>query len=105
MRSPGKGTDPNAMIYDLSNTQIEHSQERIEMIFDILKGLKTKYTSDNDTYEELYRSYRNLVYNYYQSLNTVSRQIGGVKVDLSHINQNSKISLLNVLTRKRKKMH
>jgi len=89
MRSPGKGTDPNAMIYDLSNTQIEHSQERIEMIFDILKGLKTKYTSDNDTYEELYRSYRNLVYNYYQSLNTVSRQIGGVKVDLSHINQNS----------------
>ena len=35
---------------------------RIEMIFDILKGLKTKYTSDNDTYEELYRSYRNLVY-------------------------------------------
>jgi hypothetical protein len=89
MRSPGRGTDPNAMIYDLSNTQIEHSIDKIEMIFDILKNLKTKYTSENNTYEELYRSYRTLVYSYYQTLNIVSRQIGGVKVDLSHINQKS----------------
>ena len=89
MRSPGRGTDPNAMIYDLSNTQIEHSNDKIEMIFEILKDLKTKYTSENNTYEELYRSYRTLVYSYYQTLNIVSRQIGGVKVDLSHINQKS----------------
>ena len=89
MRSPGRGTDPNAMIYDLSNTQIEHSIDKIEMIFEILKDLKTKYTSENNTYEELYRSYRTLVYSYYQTLNIVSRQIGGVKVDLSHINQKS----------------
>jgi hypothetical protein len=59
------------------------------MIFEILKDLKAKYTSENDTYEELYRSYRTLVYSYYQTLNIVSRQIGGVKVDLSHINQKS----------------
>ena len=89
MRSPGRGTDPNAMIYDLSNTQIEHSIDKIEMIFEILKDLKAKYTSENNTYEELYRSYRTLVYSYYQTLNIVSRQIGGVKVDLSHINQKS----------------
>lgn len=89
MRSPGKGSDPNAMIYDLSNTQIKHSIDKIEMIFDILKNLKTKYTSENNTYEELYRSYRTLVFSYYQTLNIVSRQIGGVKVDLSHINQKS----------------
>ena len=89
MRSPGRGTDPNAMIYDLSNTQIEHSNDKIEMIFEILKDLKAKYTSENNTYEELYRSYRTLVYSYYQTLNIVSRQIGGVKVDLSHINQKS----------------
>jgi hypothetical protein len=89
MRSPGRGTDPNAMIYDLSNTQILHSIDKIEMIFKILKDLKTKYTSENNTYEELYRSYRTLVYSYYQTLNIVSRQIGGVKVDLSHINQKS----------------
>ena len=46
---------------------------------------------DNDTYEELYRSYRTLVYTYFQALNVVSRQIGGVKVDLSHTDQSSSI--------------
>jgi len=89
MRYPGKGTDPNAMIYDLSSDQLEHSVDKINMIFDILKDLKEKYTKDNDTYEELYRSYRTLVYSYYQALNIVSRQIGGVMVDLAHTDQNS----------------
>ena len=89
MRYPGKGTDPNAMIYDLSSDQLEHSVDKINMIFDILKDLKAKYTKDNDTYEELYRSYRTLVFSYYQALNIVSRQIGGVMVDLSHTDQKS----------------
>ena len=89
MRYPGKGTDPNAMIYDLSSDQLEHSVDKINMIFDILKDLKSKYTKNNDTYEELYRSYRTLVFSYYQALNIVSRQIGGVMVDLSHTDQKS----------------
>ena len=89
MRSPGKGSDPNAMIYDLSSNQLEHSVDKINMVIDILKDLKTKYTSNNDTYEELYRSYINLVYSYYQALNIVTRQIGGVYIDLSHTDQNT----------------
>ena len=89
MRSPGKGTDPNAMIYDLSSDQLTFSENRIEMVTNILQNLKDKYTKDNDTYEELYRAYRTLVYSYFQSLEVVSRQIGGVKVDLSHTDQNS----------------
>ncbi|MBT7895944.1 MAG: zinc-dependent metalloprotease [Flavobacteriales bacterium] len=89
MRSPGKGSDPNAMIYDLSSNQLDHSVDKINMVTDILKDLKTKYTSNNDTYEELYRSYINLVYSYYQALNIVTRQIGGVYIDLSHTDQNT----------------
>ena len=89
MRSPGKGSDPNAMIYDLSSNQLDHSVDKINMVIDILKDLKTKYTSNNDTYEELYRSYINLVYSYYQALNIVTRQIGGVYIDLSHTDQNT----------------
>ena len=89
MRSPGKGTDPNAMIYDLSSDQLTFSENRIEMVTNILQNLKDKYTKDNDTYEELYRAYRTLVYSYFQSLEVVSRQIGGVKVDLAHTHQNS----------------
>ena len=89
MRSPGKGSDPNAMIYDLSSNQLDHSVDKINMVTDILKDLKTRYTSNNDTYEELYRSYINLVFSYYQALNIATRQIGGVNIDLSHTDQNS----------------
>ena len=89
MRSPGKGTDPNAMIYDLSNDPIQHSIDKIKMILKIAENLKENYIKNNDTYEELYRSYRTLLFSYYQSLNIISRQVGGVKVDLSHTKQNS----------------
>ena len=91
MRYPGKGTDPNAMIYDLSSNPIDHSLQRIEMINKILKKLKEKYTKNNDTYQELYNTYRTLVYSYFNALEIVSRQIGGVYIDLSHINQNSSL--------------
>ena len=87
MRRPGKGTDPDAMIYDLSSDQLNYSLQRIEMINNILGTLKEKYTENNDTYDELFRSYRTLVYSYFQSLEVVSRQIGGVRVDLSHTYQ------------------
>ena len=87
MRSAGKGTDPNAMIYDLSSDQIEHSIDKINMIIEIVKTIKSKYTQENDTYEELYRAYRTLMYSYYQCLNIISRQIGGVMIDLSNTNQ------------------
>ena len=89
MRSPGKGTDPDAMIYDLSNDQINFSLQKIQMSTDILKNIKEKSIEKNDTYEELYRSYLSLVYSYFQSLEVVTRQIGGVKVDLSHTDQKS----------------
>ena len=96
MRSPGKGSDPDAMIFDLSSTQLEHSLDKIEMVYKILEGLKDKYTNENDTYEELYRSYRTLVYSYYQALNVVSRQIGGVKVDLAHTDQDGEKPFVSV---------
>jgi hypothetical protein len=89
MRRPGKGTDPNAMIYDLSSNPIDHSLQRLEMIIQILKKLKVKYTINNNTYQELYNAYRTLIYSYFNALEIVSRQIGGVHVDLSHINQNT----------------
>ena len=91
MRTAGRGTDPDAMTYDLASDQLNHSIDKMDMVTDILKDLKEKYTEDNDTYEELYRSYKTLVYSYFQALNVVSRQIGGVKVDLSHTDQDSDV--------------
>ena len=89
MRRPGKGTDPDAMIYDLSSDQLNFSIQRIKLVQRLLENLKENYKSKNDTYDDLFRAYRTLVYSYFQSLEVVSRQIGGVKVDLSHISQNS----------------
>ena len=91
MRRAGKGTDPDAMIYDLASDPLNHSLDKIAIITDMLDNLKDKYTKNNDTYEELYRSYRTLMYSYFQALEVISRQIGGVKVDLSHTDQNSSI--------------
>ena len=45
MRSPGRGTDPDAMIYDLSSNQLEFSLNKIDMIIDILDNLKSKFKS------------------------------------------------------------
>ena len=90
MRRPGKGTDPDFfMIYDLSSDQLNFSIHRIKLVERLLNNLKENYNSKNDTYDDLFRSYRTLVYSYFQSLEVVSRQIGGVKVDLSHISQKS----------------
>ena len=66
--------DPDAMIYDLSSDQLNYSLQRIEMINNILGTLKEKYTENNDTYDELFRSYRTLVYSYFQALEVVSRK-------------------------------
>ena len=39
-RRAGKGTDPDAMIYDLSSDQLNHSLDKIAMVTEILKNLK-----------------------------------------------------------------
>jgi len=103
MRWPGKGTDPDAMIYDLASDPLNHSLDKIDMVTDILKNLQDKYTKDNDTYEELYRSYRTLMYSYFQALEVVSRKIGGVKVDLSHTNQKSSVKPFESVDKKTQK--
>ena len=89
MRSPGKGMDPNAMINDLSSEPVEHSIDKMDIILSIFENLKEKSTSSNNTYEELTRAYRSLFYSYFQSLGIVSRQIGGVNVDRSTVDQQS----------------
>ena len=87
MRYPGKGMDPNAMINDLSSDPVMHSIDKMDMILSIFKNLKERYTNSNDTYEEFTRAYRMLFYSYFQALDIISRQIGGVNVDRSYVDQ------------------
>lgn len=89
MRYPGKGIDPDAMTNDLSSDPVEHSIDKMDMILSMFTNLKERYVIKHDTYEELTRAYRMLFYSYFQSLNIISRQIGGVNVDRSFVNQQS----------------
>lgn len=89
MRRPGKGIDPNAMINDLSSDPVLHSIEKMQMINEMIKDIQQKYSQEGKSYERLKRTYFSLVSQYFTCLDIISRQIGGVNVDRSYIEQNS----------------
>jgi hypothetical protein len=81
MRSPGKAMDPRVMIGDLSNDQIGYSIDRIEMVNDMMKEVKTKFTKSGESYQELRRAYYILSSQRSIATGVISRFIGGVYVD------------------------
>ncbi len=81
MRSPGKAIDPRVMVGDLSNDPIGHSIDRFEMINTMMKDVKTKFTKNGESYQELRRAYTILSGSRASAANIVSRFIGGVYVD------------------------
>jgi len=87
MRSPGKAIDPRVMIGDLSNDQIAYSVERMDLINNIMKDVKGKYTKEGESYQELHQAYKVLMGQYASAAGVVSRFIGGVYVDRSMAGQ------------------
>lgn len=87
MRSPGKAIDPRVMIGDLSNDQIRYSIDRMDLINDIMKDVKNKYTKEGESYQELTQAYNVLMGQYASAAGVVSRFIGGVYVDRSMAGQ------------------
>lgn len=81
MRSPGKAIDPRVMIGDQSNDQITYSVDRMELVNDLMKDLKSKYANDGESYQELRQAYYILMGQYSSAASVVSRFIGGVYVD------------------------
>ncbi|WP_143962376.1 zinc-dependent metalloprotease [Litoribacter populi] len=87
MRAPGKGIDPRVMIGDLSNDQIQYSIDRMDLVKDIMKDVKSKYTKEGQSYHELNQAYNVLMGQYATAAGVVSRFIGGVYVDRSMAGQ------------------
>lgn len=87
MRSPGKAIDPRVMIGDLSNDQITYSINRFELVNDMMKNLKSQFTKEGETYENLRRAYYTLHNQTRIAGGVVSRFIGGVYVDRSTYGQ------------------
>lgn len=81
MRSPGKAIDPRVMTGDLSNDQIAYSINRFELVNDMMKDIKTRFSKDGATYMDLVRAYYTLNGQAARAGDVVSRFIGGVYVD------------------------
>ena len=87
MRSPEKAIDPRVMIWDISNDQITYSINRMELVNKLIPQIKTKFSRNGDSYQELRQSFYVLRNEYGRSGDVISRFIGGVYVDRSMVGQ------------------
>jgi len=87
MRSPGKGIDPHAMIYDLTSDAIGYSEIRIKLIRNLQKEILQKYSKNEQSHHQLQDIYNILIREQRHALNTVSRFVGGVHVDRAFVGQ------------------
>lgn len=87
MRSPGKAIDPRVNTGDLSNDQIRYSTDRFELVNDLLKKIKTQYSTPGQSYQEMRQAFIILNNQYDGAATIISRFIGGVYVDRAMIGQ------------------
>ena len=87
MRSPGKAIDPRVMVGDLSNDQITYSNNIFELIDEMMKEVKTKFSIKGESYQELRRVYYVLSRQRAIAAGVTSRFIGGVYVDRAMVGQ------------------
>ncbi len=84
MRYPGRGIDPRAMIYDLSNDPVEYAIKRMDLVNKTQNDLIEKLDQKAESWEEYRLAHRILIREYGRSLEVISRQIGGVYVERSN---------------------
>jgi len=83
MRGPGRAIDPRVMIFDMSNDPIRYTEERIQLVKNMLPKLKDKFTKEGESYQELLFAYYATTGQLWGGYSSVSRFIGGVYVDRS----------------------
>ena len=87
MRAPGKGIDPQAMIYDMSSDPISYASDRIELSNYLLDDLVVKYSDRGTSYQALRDAFAILLRERRNACAVISRHIGGVYVDRAYIGQ------------------
>ena len=83
MRYPGKAIDPRVMTGDMSNDQITFSINQMEIANKLMSSIKSKFSKEGQSYQELRQAYAILRRNYARAGDIISRFIGGVYVDRS----------------------
>jgi hypothetical protein len=89
MRSPGKGIDPRANLYDMSNDAISYALDNIQMVNDALPKLLAKYSVPSQSHHDLRNAYLILSGNYARSLNVITRYLGGIYVNRNMVGQDT----------------
>lgn len=89
MRTTGKGIDPRANIYDMSDDAIAYATDNIKMVNEALPKILKKYSTPNQSYHELRNAFLVLSGHYARSLNIVNRYIGGIYVNRNFVGQDS----------------
>ncbi|MFH4969121.1 zinc-dependent metalloprotease [Gaetbulibacter sp. M240] len=87
MRSPGKAIDPRVNTGDQSNDQITWAISRMGLADDLMKNIKTKFSTEGEFYDELRRVFNILNSQKAGAANTISRFIGGVYVNRAFVGQ------------------
>jgi hypothetical protein len=87
MRRAGVGIDPRVMIGDLSSDQITYSVDRFELTNDVMKTIKTKFSTEGESYAELRDNFDVLLGQQATAGRVISRFIGGVYVDRAMVGQ------------------
>lgn len=90
MRYPGKGIDPRVMIGDMSSDAIEYATTNTIQSKNAIGKLLEKYENDGESYYVIRNAFTVLTSAISRNLGVVSRYIGGIYVDRSFINQESK---------------
>ncbi len=90
MRSPGKAMDPRVNVNDLTSDAIGYAEDRFKLVNNVMGKLVTKYSKPGQSYAELRSRYVSLLNQRLNMISAVSRYIGGVYVDRSFPEQQSK---------------
>ena len=87
MRAPGKGIDPQAMIYDMSSDPISYASDRVKLSKYLLDDLVVKYSDRGNSYQALRDAFAILLKEHGNACGVISRHIGGVYVDRAYVGQ------------------
>jgi hypothetical protein len=90
MRSPGKAMDPRVNVNDLTSDAIGYAEDRFKLVNGVMGKLVTKYSKPGQSYAELRSRYVTLLNQRLNMISAVSRYVGGVYVDRSFPEQQSK---------------
>lgn len=103
MRSTGRGMDPDVNIYDLSDDPVAYAIDRCKLVNKTIPKLLEKYSEEGDSYQKFTQSFMVMTGEYATQLRIMTRQIGGVHYDRSHVGQDTQNKPLTPVSEKDQK--